>query len=156
MTMHIATLAAPHPAEERETVMNESIEMTEHSDRREIRQDSEYWTIVFAGRRCVLPDTVGLHHLAYLLHHPGEEVSSLFLEQLALRFESAPRIERHAPVHCPDARERARLNVERAIDAVLVCLADYHPPLARHLAATIEIGTFCKYTPGPGLPIEWS
>jgi len=51
--------------------------------------------------------------------------------------------------------ERARLNVTRAIAAVLRKIAAQHPPLAEHLAGTIHLGTYCSYTPDPRHPVRW-
>jgi hypothetical protein len=51
--------------------------------------------------------------------------------------------------------ERARLNVTRAIRAVLRTLSRVHPPLARHLSLTIRTGRYCSYTPDPRAPITW-
>jgi tetratricopeptide (TPR) repeat protein len=51
--------------------------------------------------------------------------------------------------------ERARLNVTRAIRAVLRSLAGVHPSLAQHLSLTIRTGRYCSYTPDPRVPITW-
>ncbi|MBA2446773.1 MAG: AAA family ATPase [Chloroflexi bacterium] len=51
--------------------------------------------------------------------------------------------------------ERARLNATRAIRAAMVNLAREHPPLGRHLAATIRTGRYCLYTPDPRTPVTW-
>jgi hypothetical protein len=51
--------------------------------------------------------------------------------------------------------ERARLNVTRAIRAVLRTLSRVHPSLARHLSLTIRTGRYCSYTPDPRAPIRW-
>jgi hypothetical protein len=37
------------------------------------RKEGEYWTIVFDGTVARLKDAKGLHYLAYLLRHPGQE-----------------------------------------------------------------------------------
>jgi DNA-binding response OmpR family regulator len=37
------------------------------------RQEGGYWTLAYQGTVCRLKDTKGLHYLAFLLHHPGEE-----------------------------------------------------------------------------------
>jgi tetratricopeptide (TPR) repeat protein len=51
--------------------------------------------------------------------------------------------------------ERARLNVTRAIRAVLRTLDRVHPSLANHLALTIRTGRYCSYSPDPRAPIIW-
>jgi tetratricopeptide (TPR) repeat protein len=51
--------------------------------------------------------------------------------------------------------ERARLNVTRAIAAVVKKIAAEFPRVGRHLEATVRTGTFCSYEPGPSPPIEW-
>jgi tetratricopeptide (TPR) repeat protein len=51
--------------------------------------------------------------------------------------------------------ERARLNVTRAIRAVLRTLTRVHPSLAQHLSLTIRTGRYCAYTPDPRAPITW-
>jgi tetratricopeptide (TPR) repeat protein len=55
----------------------------------------------------------------------------------------------------PSATERARVNVTRAIKAVLKRIADGNPGLGRHLSTTIKTGTFCSYTPDPRWPKSW-
>ena len=122
-------------------------------DRQMIRREGEYWTIEFGGTVCRLRDGRGLHHLAYLLCHPGEEISALVLE----RGGSFPREANTGVRVAPhDARERARVNVTRAIATVLRRFAVHHPALAEHLAATIRTGTFCSYMPDPRLPLRWT
>jgi tetratricopeptide (TPR) repeat protein len=53
------------------------------------------------------------------------------------------------------AAERARLNVTRAIAAVLRKITREHPVLGEHLAATVRTGTFCTYAPDPRSPVRW-
>jgi hypothetical protein len=53
------------------------------------------------------------------------------------------------------AAERARINVSRAIAAVLKRITDDHPGLGEHLAARVHTGTFCSYSPDP-LTVEWN
>ncbi|MBI1816713.1 MAG: AAA family ATPase [Deltaproteobacteria bacterium] len=55
----------------------------------------------------------------------------------------------------PSATERARVNVTRAIKAVLKRIADGDSALGRHLSTTIKTGTFCSYTPDPRWPKSW-
>jgi non-specific serine/threonine protein kinase len=51
--------------------------------------------------------------------------------------------------------ERARVNVARAIKAVIKKTAEQHPALERYLATTIKTGMFCSYTPDPRFPVTW-
>jgi class 3 adenylate cyclase len=51
--------------------------------------------------------------------------------------------------------ERARLTVTKGIKTALEKIADSHPDLGRHLAATIRRGYFCVYQPDPRRPITW-
>jgi predicted ATPase len=51
--------------------------------------------------------------------------------------------------------ERARLNVTRAIGAVVRKVESEHPALAEHLNATVRTGTFCSYKPDPRLRVRW-
>jgi CheY-like chemotaxis protein len=51
--------------------------------------------------------------------------------------------------------ERARVNVTRAIRAVLDRIAEHSPALARHFEATLRTGTFCSYVPDPQSPLRW-
>jgi hypothetical protein len=53
------------------------------------------------------------------------------------------------------ASERARVNVTRAVKAILAKLREHHPVLGRHLASTIRTGTFCSYAPDPRFPMSW-
>jgi hypothetical protein len=52
------------------------------------------------------------------------------------------------------AAERARLNVTRAIAAVVRKVRAEHPALGEHLAATVRTGTFCSYTPDGRSPVR--
>ncbi len=132
--------------------MDDTGEIAGESDRQIIRREGEYWTISFGGVTCRLRDGRGLHHLALLLTHPGAQVSALALE----RSDGDSRQLDQAPVAPHDARERARVNVTRAITTVLKRLGTHHPMLARHLGATIKTGTFCSYTPDERLPARWT
>jgi response regulator receiver domain-containing protein len=51
--------------------------------------------------------------------------------------------------------ERARINVTRAIKAVLERIAEHCPALAKHFEATLRTGTFCSYVPDPRSPLRW-
>jgi len=52
--------------------------------------------------------------------------------------------------------ERARINVTRAVKAVIQRIGARHAALGRYLATTIKTGTFCSYAPDPHHPISWS
>ena len=54
------------------------------------------------------------------------------------------------------AAERARINVSRAIAAVVKKISEEHPKLGEHLAARVRTGTFCSYTPDPLMTVQWS
>ncbi|HYF28143.1 MAG TPA: hypothetical protein VD931_20530, partial [Baekduia sp.] len=51
--------------------------------------------------------------------------------------------------------ERARVNVTRAIKAVLKRVAEHDELLGRELTATVRTGTFCLYEPDPRRPVTW-
>lgn len=51
--------------------------------------------------------------------------------------------------------EKARLNVSRAIRAVVRRIAAKNPQLGRYLETTIKTGTCCCYEPDPRFPIRW-
>ena len=112
------------------------------------RREGEYWTIVFDGATCRLRDTRGVRHLAVLLVHPHREISAVALER---GIEDGVEPRRVAP----DCRERARINVTRALTAALGRIAAHHPALGGHLRATIRTGTQCSYRPDPRVPLQW-
>jgi len=51
--------------------------------------------------------------------------------------------------------ERARVNITRAIKAVIKKVAEQHPALERYFATTIKTGTFCSYTPDTRFSVTW-
>ena len=53
-----------------------------------------------------------------------------------------------------DASERARKAVTNRIRDSIAKLDKDNPTLARHLANSIKLGTFCSYT--PERPVEWA
>lgn len=126
---------------ESKTVTGES---TAVDSTRLLRWEGKYWALVFDGTTERLRDAPGLHHLAVLLTHPREQISSLALEQEGLGCRAGlgrPRRELH------DARERARRVVSDSIAEVLDVIATYHPSLAGHLRRAIRLGTLCSYDP---------
>lgn len=54
------------------------------------------------------------------------------------------------------AGERARVNVTRAVKALMPRIAEIDSNLAAHLSATVRTGTVCVYAPDPRSPIEWT
>lgn len=54
------------------------------------------------------------------------------------------------------ASERARLNVTRAIKAAVDKIGQNNPDLGRHLTVSVNTGSFCSYTPDPGLSATWT
>jgi hypothetical protein len=119
------------------------------------RREGEYWTILYAGETCRLKDTNGLHFLHCLLRHPHEPIAALEINQATPRGNrrGGPATNGHEADHT--TRERARVNVTRAIIATLKRIREHHPELARHLKATVRTGTFCVYTPDPRVPVGW-
>jgi hypothetical protein len=134
----------------------ENVDAMDETELQIIRREGEYWTIVFGGATCRLRDARGLHQLAYLLCHPYEPVSCLILERLEHERELPEELSDRARVAPHDARERARVNVTRAISSVLRRIAGHLPDLGKHLAATVKTGAFCSYTPDPRLPSRWT
>lgn len=131
--------------------VNEPTDAATPADSQIMRREGMDWTIVFDGVSCRIRNVRGLQYLSVLLTHPYEDISSLVLER------SAPEpVDAAEPMPAHDARERARVNVTRAISTALARIAEHHPALARHLAATIRTGAFCSYTPDPRLPVRWT
>lgn len=112
--------------------------------------EGEYWTVVFAGASLRFRDKRGLRHLAVLLQRPHERIAAIELERLQPPDPAPDAVETAA-----SARERARVNVTRAIRAALRRIEAHAPALAAHLEATIHTGAFCRYNPDPRAPIVW-
>jgi hypothetical protein len=53
------------------------------------------------------------------------------------------------------AAERARVNVTRALQAVLQRIAEDCPELGHHLQRSIHTGTICAYRPPTGAELDW-
>ncbi len=53
------------------------------------------------------------------------------------------------------ASERARVNVTRAIKAVIKKTGEQSESLGRYFATTIKTGNFCSYLPDPRFPVSW-
>lgn len=191
-----------------------------------LRREGDYWTVLFGADAFRLRDTKGLHYLAQLLLHPGQELHVLDLttmehgvaqdvatsrranddylcsgrlsdagavldeqakaayRQRLLELESdleeatawsdslraaklreerdflAEELSAALGLGGRDRKvgsqsERARVNITRAIKAVLVRFREHSPALADHLSATVHTGTFCCYSPDPRVPITW-
>jgi hypothetical protein len=82
---------------------------------------------------------------------PAKAAYKARLGELAAELAEAQRF--NDPGRAASHAERARLNVTRAIRAAMANLTRAHPPLGRHLAATIRTGRYCSYTPDPRAPI---
>lgn len=80
----------------------------------------------------------------------AEEERETLIEQLAGAVGLGGRDRRAAS----DA-ERARVNVTRAIRAVLDRISEHSPALGEHFAATLRTGQFCAYVPDPRSPLRW-
>ena len=118
-----------------------------------IRREGEYWTVVFDGMTCRLRDGRGIRYLAVLLAHPHEAIAALVLEHAG---GDGCHVARPPSVPAHIIREHARVNVRRAVAAALRRIVAVHPPLGRHLGATIKTGAFCRYTPDPRGPLRWT
>jgi len=55
----------------------------------------------------------------------------------------------------PSLSERARVNLTRTIRTSIDSIATSHPDLGAHLRASIRTGTFCSYSPHPGVSGDW-
>jgi hypothetical protein len=132
--------------------LDETTEPGTASNRQIIRREGEYWTILYAGGTSRLKDTSGLRYLAYLLQRPYERISALEIERSTGR---RSRENGGGDDQDPKLRERARVNVTRALSGALKRIAAYHPGLAQHLGATLRTGTFCTYSPDPRVPATW-
>lgn len=132
-------------------------ELTEMATGQVFRLEGDYWTITFAATTLRLRDTVGLRYLALLLHRPHTPIAAFALvEEVRSAGRSAAERE-HSLDDRPDAaaRERARVNVTRAVGGALKRIAGHHAALGAHLRATVRTGNVCIYTPDPRLPTRW-
>jgi non-specific serine/threonine protein kinase len=89
------------------------------------------------------------------LAHPGKSLS-------ALEIQSAAASDRTVAANAGAtggaervALERARVNVARALRAVLNRIDEHHPSLAQHLRVTVLTGAYCLYAPDPRVPAAW-
>jgi hypothetical protein len=114
-----------------------------------MRREGEYWMICYDGVTCRLRDARGMRHLHMLLTRPQEDISALVLEREGRNLDDVDETD---PTEVHDSRERARVNVTRALGLVLKRIAEHHPALREHLAATLRTGTFCRYMPDPLVP----
>jgi hypothetical protein len=52
--------------------------------------------------------------------------------------------------------ERARINVTRTIRDAMRRIGEQDVWVGHHFTATIRTGTFCCYSPDPGVPVQWT
>ena len=65
-------------------VRTEKVEPTSAAQGQAVFQiEGDYWTIAYEGKAWRLKDAKGLHYIAYLLGHPGEEIRALDLAALS-------------------------------------------------------------------------
>ena len=98
----------------------------------------------------VAPQSAGLRLARMTSIEPRWGGSYREMEMLAQQLSSGVRGRRVA-----SHSERARLTVTKGIGAALERIAKHHPPLGRHLAATVRRGYYCIYVPDPRLAIVW-
>lgn len=116
-----------------------------------IRREGDGWLLVFAGQTCQMRDTQGIRCLAHLLLRPHRPIPSLEIEAAARDANADPE-----PADDAAARERARVNVTRALSAALRRLEPHLPELVQHLRATLRTGAACSYVPDPRVPARWT
>jgi len=98
----------------------------------------ERWRIGYGRRSVLLPDSVGLVHLAVLLAAPGRRVPAVELAAglRALR-AGGPSLD----------PERARLAVSKAIRRAITAVARLEPGIGAHLEESVVTGAQCGYLP---------
>ena len=99
------------------------------------RREGEFWTITYQGDLVRLRDSKGLGYLATLLEYRGRTVPAVDLA----RARNDPADE--------TARERARLNVTRAIRGAISRIVGVSPPIGSHLSNAVRTGAACLYAP---------
>jgi len=113
------------------------------------RLEGEYWTIAYGGDVRRFRNRRGFELLAELLRQPGQRIAAI---DLGVRGRTAPTAQDDIG---DEARERARINVTRAIKDTLGRIRAHLPQLASHFDATVRTGSQCVYWPDPRLPIKW-
>jgi len=114
------------------------------------RREGDYWTVAYERTVVRLKDAKGLHYIAYLLGHPGQNV-----HVCDLRAAAQPRPdEAGAPRDTLDSAERLRKAVTNRIRESLAKVRVQHGPLGLHLANSIRTGIFCTYS--PERPTAWT
>jgi hypothetical protein len=103
-----------------------------------------------------MKDTNGVRYLAYLLLRPHESIPAEVLEGVVRRGEATIGDLASSGGPDPAVRERARVNVTRAISGALKRLEPHHPTLVQHLRATLRTGKLFVYTPDPRVEIRWA
>jgi class 3 adenylate cyclase len=101
--------------------------------------EGDSWTIAYAGKSVRLRDMKGLHCIAHLLRHPGQE---LHVADLAIVSDASD-----ASRKVGDTTERTRKAVTGRIRESLAKIQKEHPDLGLHFANAIRTGTFCSYNP---------
>jgi hypothetical protein len=99
-----------------------------------------------------------MRHLARLLARPGQKVAAAALVRPARRREDTLQIGRAdegSVAAAAAATERTRVRVTRAVRAAMARIAQHHPSLGEHLAATIKTGASCSYAPDRQIAPAW-
>jgi hypothetical protein len=91
------------------------------------------WELRAAGEMAVVPDTIGMRHLATLLERPGTEVRAIELVGAG----------------------SGRTSVQEALRRALANVESGAPGLAGALSKSIRTGPTCRFDPVPGVPREW-
>lgn len=114
------------------------------------RLEGDYWTVEYEGEIFRLRDGKGVQYLAYLLHHPGEQVGAAELMSRVSGIALQPEQSEAA------GTERARSAVSKRIRDAVERISGHHPVLGLHLVHTIKTGRVCGYVPGGVLSVRWS
>ena len=116
-------------------------------------QEGEYWTIAYGGAVFRLRDSRGLHCLAHLLRHPGQQIAALDL--LAVPDSNPQALKPRRPHADPADAEEARVVVTKRIKAAVRKIQAHHATLGYHLSTTVKTGAHCTYLPDPDRPPVW-
>jgi len=100
------------------------------------------WEIGLGARTSHVDDLLGLHFIAALLTHPGEEV---------LATELLHRVTGHEE----DSIEKARLRVTARVRTALRRLGETQPEVADHLRLYLRTGKHCGYLPRAHDRVSW-
>jgi hypothetical protein len=112
------------------------------------RREGDYWTIAYAGQIVHLRDTKGLHYLAHLLRHPGQDFAVVELRSVGPEPRPDEARRRGTPTAPVSAEvERTRKAVTNRIRQSVARIATAHAALGGHLTNAVHTGTRCVYTP---------